>query len=330
MSSPTTAPEPLVDLTLLLAPMLLGHLLNWTLFGILSIQVYIYYVAFPRDNIKLKVVVGLRMYLKYSSSFCPHAMSFESLPLGWGNPVELGPVGFYWLSLPIMTALLSSVCQVFYAWKIYALSGTYWVAGNICLLSIIQLSVAIWDGLTIRTFGSILDIPTGVGLKFSLAWVASSVLCDLAITCSMFYYLWQAKKSTTIQRTTSLITRLIRLTVETGLIVTTISLVTSILFVTSPKTGFYAVPLLVLSKTYSNCLLAVLNSRSRIAGGRDDTNAIAMHDVSSTHAARSAAGIRSARRSRSDMNGILIEISHITDAQSVHDKEDVGRLSGMS
>ena len=84
-----------------------------------------------------------------------------------------------------------------------------------------------------------------------------SAVCHVLITGTIFHYLWRVKKNSMTRRSTTLITRLIKLTVETGLICAAANLMALILFVSSPRTLLYIMPIAMTSKLYSNCLLAV-------------------------------------------------------------------------
>ncbi|THH27599.1 hypothetical protein EUX98_g6585 [Antrodiella citrinella] len=67
-------------------------------------------------------------------------------------------------------------------------------------------------------------------------WAGGSALCHVVITTSMFFYLLKVKISSTAKRTSSLITRLIKLTVKTGLIWADVNMVALILFLSSRST----------------------------------------------------------------------------------------------
>ena len=96
------------------------------------------------------------------------------------------------------------------------------------------------------------------------AWLSLAALCDTTITCSMVFYLWIARKSTAIEETTTLLTRLIKLTVETGFVCTAVNMVSLIFLLKSRATFLYVVFVVVTSKLYSNCLLAVSSSLPRL------------------------------------------------------------------
>ena len=103
----------------------------------------------------------------------------------------------------------------------------------------------------------------------------------------MFYFLWRERKKSNIRKTSNILIRLIKLTVETGFLCAAVTTLSLVFFVTSRSTNLYTVPVMLISKMYSNSLLAVsllnhaiqaafhlqccvqvLNSRIRIVGGR--------------------------------------------------------------
>ncbi|KIJ36587.1 hypothetical protein M422DRAFT_124423, partial [Sphaerobolus stellatus SS14] len=97
-------------------------------------------------------------------------------------------------------------------------------------------------------------------------WLAGSAACDVTIAISMTYYL--SRKETHLKRTSAVINRLIRLTIETGSLTATVAIVDITLYLVFPHQDYHTAPALTLAKLYSNTLLVVFNSRLRIVGGR--------------------------------------------------------------
>ncbi|KAJ7459611.1 hypothetical protein B0H11DRAFT_2242422 [Mycena galericulata] len=73
---------------------------------------------------------------------------------------------------------------------------------------------------------------------------------------------------TGFRQTHALVTKLIRLTIETGSLTALVALVTLVLFVALPGTVYFSTPANFMSILYANTLLAVLNARFQILGGR--------------------------------------------------------------
>ncbi|KAK0446505.1 uncharacterized protein EV420DRAFT_1569663 [Desarmillaria tabescens] len=92
-------------------------------------------------------------------------------------------------------------------------------------------------------------------------WLASSAACDLMITASIVYALCRS----------TVITKLIRYTIETGLITSLAVIAQLILWLTFSQYNFHLTCFLIVGKLYSNTLLATLNCRTVIFGGRDNT-----------------------------------------------------------
>jgi hypothetical protein len=84
-----------------------------------------------------------------------------------------------------------------------------------------------------------------------------------------------------IPKTQALVTKLVRLIVETGMLTAMTATIDLILFMVFPHTAYHAAVALTLAKLYSNSMLVILNSRLTIPGGRNGgTDAITI-DVSS-------------------------------------------------
>ncbi|KAK0226627.1 hypothetical protein IW262DRAFT_780086 [Armillaria fumosa] len=83
----------------------------------------------------------------------------------------------------------------------------------------------------------------------------------------MTYYLM--RNNTGFRRTQMLVTKLIRLTVETGSVTAVVALLSFVLLFVFPHQTFYGTPTVIVAKLYANNVYMVLNSRIRIIGGRD-------------------------------------------------------------
>ncbi|KAF7333539.1 hypothetical protein MVEN_02370200 [Mycena venus] len=119
---------------------------------------------------------------------------------------------------------------------------------------------------------------TAVGI-----WCGGAVLSDIPIAIFMTYYL--AKNDTGFRQTHVLISKLIRLTIETGAVtgteyfvgshelrtyclVAVVALTNLILLFAFPGRVHYTTPALIMPKLYANTIIAVLNARLQIVGGR--------------------------------------------------------------
>ncbi|QRW21583.1 hypothetical protein RhiXN_06572 [Rhizoctonia solani] len=241
--SSTVIPGVPEDIQLITGPLLLGYLFNWGLFGILVLQVYIYYLSFPNDSRVIKsLVYGLFFVDCVQTALTTHN-AWHFLSKGWGDLRVLSDPGWSWIAVPLLSGIVSSTVQLFFAWRIWVLSKSIPLAGLI-------VAIAIAQGLCAMYSVCYLNDITQIATLFPSAtvWLGGSALCDFIITISMVTFL--ARASTGFSQTDSVITKLIRMTVETGL-----------------KNNLHMIPALALAKLYTNTLLATFNSRSVAFGG---------------------------------------------------------------
>ncbi|CAE6438264.1 hypothetical protein ACGC1H_007007 [Rhizoctonia solani] len=268
MSSTTISGVP-ENIQLITGPLLLGYLFNWGLFGILILQVYIYHISFPNDSRVIKsLVYGLFFVDCVQTALTTHN-AWHFLSRGWGDLRVLSDPGWSWIAVPLLSGIVSSTVQLFFAWRIWVLSKSIPLAGLIVAIAVTQGLCAMYSGIKF----AILNDVTKIATLFPTAtvWLGGSALCDFIITISMVTFL--ARASTGFSQTDSVITKLIRMTVETGLVTTTAATVELILYLVYQKNNLHMIPALALAKLYTNTLLATFNSRSVAFGGSSRTDA---------------------------------------------------------
>ncbi|KAK0183624.1 hypothetical protein F5146DRAFT_1230723 [Armillaria mellea] len=270
---------------MLSGPLIVGYLLHWGLFGTLSVQLYLYYLAFPRDRKFTKCLVYGIYIVEFVQTMLFTHDAFATFGYGFGDFDALTGMSFNWITVPIMSGAAACVGQVFYAYRIFILSKSRIIPTFIICVSMASFIAAIITGVFCFPVDNIIELENR---KMSIAvgiMCGASALCDIVIASCMTYYvssfshtvilvkvdtIFQLMRSTTgFLHTRMLVTKLIRLTVETGFVTAAVALTTFILFFVFPHQAFYGTPAFVLSKLYANTALMVLNSRIRIIGGRD-------------------------------------------------------------
>ncbi|KAF9461108.1 hypothetical protein BDZ94DRAFT_1310955 [Collybia nuda] len=250
------------------APLLLGSILNWGFYGGLCVQTYYYYFAFPKDRRVLKALVYGLLLIETSQSVIIARDLFTTFVTGFGHVVELIETQFIWLSTPVMTGIVSSIVQIFFAHRIHVISGSKKAGTFIVLLALMQGSSAIICGMQVHSADDSRKIYSKA-LASTTIWLIGSAVCDNVIAIFMVYFL--SRRATGIKATQTLVTKLTRLTIETGLLTATIALIDATLFLALPTRNLHVAPALILGKLYSNTLVANLNSRPVIPSSHNDT-----------------------------------------------------------
>ncbi|PBK82333.1 hypothetical protein ARMGADRAFT_1090390 [Armillaria gallica] len=261
---PVPAGYPIAELS---GPIIVGSLLNWGLFGTLSVQLYLYYLAFPNDRQFTKYLVyGIYVIEFVQTMFITHDV-FATFGYGFGDMDALTAKHLYWFTVPIMSAIAAGIGQVFYAYRIFILSKSRIVSIFIICISLANFVASMFTGVYSFQAGIItrltsrkLHITVGISC-------GSAALCDILIAICMTYYLMRS--TINFRRTRILITKIIRLTIETGSVTAVVALLSVVLFIVFPDQTFYMTPTFIMPKLHANAVYMVLNSRFKIIGGRD-------------------------------------------------------------
>ncbi|KAJ6594862.1 hypothetical protein B0H19DRAFT_1247495 [Mycena capillaripes] len=277
MDSPSS-PLPSFDIAIITGPMLLGHLFNYALLGCVAIQVYVYALAFPHDKIVIKALVYSVFFVDLlQTGFATH-YAWYVLAGGWGNPLALFSTPWTLATLAPLTALVSFLVQSFYLWRI-------WVIGRgqkryIPILAIIGLAAA---ASCIAGWYAGIRLPMGgsgplaqFNLKRSIktfdldpavtTWLAGAMACDVMITITLVVQL-AVHRNEALVATRRIVHRAMRMAIETGAITSVAVTIELALILNASTTSWYFMLGLLITKIYSNSLLASLNARSPMFNG---------------------------------------------------------------
>ncbi|KAK0484831.1 hypothetical protein IW261DRAFT_860259 [Armillaria novae-zelandiae] len=261
---PVPASYPIAQLS---GPFIVGFLLNWGLFGTLSVQLYLYYLAFPNDRRFTKnIVYGIYVIEFAQTMLVAHDM-FALFGYGFGDMNALTKTNLNWLAVPIMSAVVACIGQVFYAYRIFIVSKSRIIPIFIICISLTSSVAATITGVYSFRAGDLTRMNNQKTYITAGIWCGASALCDILIAICMTYYLMS--RTTSFRRTRILVTKITRLTIETGSVTAVGALLTFILFIAFPRQTFHTAPALLMPKLYANTVYMVLNSRFKIIGGRD-------------------------------------------------------------
>ncbi|GAA5992152.1 hypothetical protein JCM11641_003256 [Rhodosporidiobolus odoratus] len=269
--SPTPTPAPaagaapaIPDMDPTIGAFLIGTIFSIFLAGVTCVQVVNYYEHFGRSDIKLLVgvVTGLLICDLFHTAICSYTIYFWTVT-HYGNLASLvhAPWTFTWD--PFLTGVVTSVVQLFYAWRVFVVSKRKWIL-PICIgaLSLLQLAFAVGGTWKIymlnREFARFDEFRYGVAL-----WLLAAAAADVLITASLIGYLHRAA-SNVHQRSTSIVRRIMRITVETNGLTCLVAVADAILFVARPKQSWHVIPNLSLVKLYFNGCLVSLNARTAL------------------------------------------------------------------
>ncbi|PBK89866.1 hypothetical protein ARMGADRAFT_319255 [Armillaria gallica] len=241
---------PGVNVSLLTGPLVLGYMWGYALFGVLSVQMYLYYVYFnSKDDWKMRLYVWFIFLLELIFTIFTTIAAWDQYGPGWGDVNSLMFVDWSWEPLPPLSGTISAMVQSFYVWRIYNLTKNIWVSLIIETVAIVQCVFAWYFGIYVTVHGLGVDKLMEVSDEVSV-FLAGSAVCDVMITSTIVFALYRAKSRTNFSQTTSAVTKIIRFTVETGLLTSAAAVIELILWISLPDYNIYFILYLVLGKLF--------------------------------------------------------------------------------
>lgn len=261
-------PENIVQTT---GPLITGYLLNWGLFGTVTVQVYYYYIAFPEDRCIFKVTVYTVYLFEFVQSIVLARDAFNSFGIGYGSFDAVNKLSLTGLLVPILGGTVGFIVQLFYANHIHNMTRTTVVSVIIVIMALVGWASGLATGILSFRLGSITELRTPAVFIIAGIWWGASVAVDSLIGVSMCYIL--TKKDPAFHEAQTKVTRGVRLIIETGMITAVVAIITLIFFFTWMYTDYFGCPAFVFAKLYACSLLMLFNSRMRIVGSWDEVAA---------------------------------------------------------
>ncbi|KAF9525768.1 hypothetical protein CPB83DRAFT_896670 [Crepidotus variabilis] len=262
MSAPAAPPMAIPippNIGAIAGPLVVGYLLHWGLFGVLSTQLYIYHIAFPEDPRGTQALVYGVYIVEFVQTILFSYTAFNTFAKGFGNMMAIIDESILWFSVPIMSSAVAMVVQVFYAYRIWKIGESRYVAGVVILLALAQLGGGLATGIIAH---EVVDFTKFLNKRTLIAtgiWNGASALCDVVIAAAMTFYL--QKRSTKWSPTQRVVQKIIRLVIETGTLTAVIALINLALSLLPGQPTYFQATSGILGKMYSNTMMAVFNSR---------------------------------------------------------------------
>ncbi|KAJ6511287.1 hypothetical protein C8R47DRAFT_1094457 [Mycena vitilis] len=244
---------------LLLGPYLIGVVLNTFLYGVLMIQMIIYYQAYKNDKLWLRLFVVYLFVVESLNTGLSIALVYQPLvgQFGSDSPTTLFPSLLP--SQPFLEAAIFFPVQLFYAWRISLIMRSYVASVFICMASVTSVVGACWTAIIVAQVKIYADKPKVD--RTALVWSCSAAVADIIITTSL---IWSLKlRKTGIKRTDNTVDRIVRTSIQTGGLTVAFTILDVALFVALPTSTLSFVFDFGIPKLYSNALLSTFNARTR-------------------------------------------------------------------
>ncbi|KAJ6533936.1 hypothetical protein DFH09DRAFT_1284345 [Mycena vulgaris] len=252
MSAP---PDPTFDVHLLYGPLLVGVLFNMILYGVLVAQQLTYLQTSHKDPWWMSILVWGVFFVETANTALDIGMIYEPLILHYGAPPINLPTVF--ITQPICVMLVGFPIQLFFIWRIRTLTGQNVIPFVIFLFSLVALGGGLWTTVRIPAVAEFRRVP--ILHTSATVWLIGSAGTDLCIAFSLAIALKRMK--TGFATTDTVVDKIIRMTVQTGMLTALFSILDVVSFLTIANATVNFMWNIPISKLYSNCLMSTLNAR---------------------------------------------------------------------
>jgi len=251
-SAPT---PPAVDA--LFGPFLIGVCVNCILYGVMLLQVMIYFMSYKKDPAWIRLFILYLLIAESVNVGCNIATIYEPLVSKYGTPAALKYFPIMITATPATNVAISAPIQIFTAWRVTVLTRKKWIGGIIIALALVSAVFAIRTAVIIavvRVFAK-----KAATRQSATIWLITSSSADVLITATLYFTL--SRRKTGFRSTDVMINRILRLTLQTGMWTLVFAMAEVILFLVYGKTTANFAIDFPLSKLYTNALLSTLNAR---------------------------------------------------------------------
>ncbi|TFK36145.1 hypothetical protein BDQ12DRAFT_654967 [Crucibulum laeve] len=244
----------------IIGSLLVGIFFNTFLYGLVCYQFIIYANTKHDDPLWIRIIVWTLFTTDTGHSMVAMYNGYNMCVTNYGKPESFLHVSWTVPVLAIATAWAAILTQFFLGHRVYVFTR------NKAL--VIFLGIASCAAFVCAVYAGVLAILVKSTSEFGrlkptvTAWLALQTMTDWIITITLSYVLLRSK--TGIGRTNTVIHRLIRGAVQTGVFASVFALGDMFSFLLLQNTNFYAMFAYPIGRIYTNTLMDTLNARPHI------------------------------------------------------------------
>lgn len=243
-----------------LGTLLVGILFNTYLYGLVSYQFAAYVHRGFKDPPAVKCMVHFLFFLDTFHSISAIYMAWNYTVTNYDNPSALSVADWPYTFTPIGTAAAALVTQVFLGYRIWRLSESATLYAMVIVMAFPSFVLGVACGIRAWIIKVLSDLPRINNLV--IAWLAMQVMVDTFITVTLTIVLIRSK--TGYRKTDSVVNRLVRGAIQTGLFAGIFSLGDLVSFLVLPNTNLYGMFAIPIGRIYTNTLLDTLLTRDEL------------------------------------------------------------------
>jgi hypothetical protein len=187
----------------------------------------------------------------------------------YDNPAALAVAEWPYTLTPIGTVLTALVTQLLLGFRIWRLTSSKFLYSMVILLAIPSFILGMACSIEAWTVKFLSEIPLRI-IPVVIGWLTMQVVVDAFITITLVIVF--SRSRTGFRKTDSVLKRLIRGAIQTGLFAGIFSMADLITFIVLPNTELYAMFTIPIGRIYTNTLLDTLLTRELLKAELDGSD----------------------------------------------------------
>jgi hypothetical protein len=229
------------------------------MFGIMTLQVYVYLIGYPDDSPFQRFFVRGLWLLDLAHTVFISIMAYHYMVTNFANIQVLEKIHWTWAMALILEALITLLVQFFLALRTYRIKRERWLLFTSSIFwTIAQLGFGIAASLFTLESKTFHDLNEKLPRAIAAAWCSVGVIGDIFIMIGLVSTLRSSR--TGFRRSDHIISKLIQWSIESGIATTIFAILDLVLFVFVHNL-VHLIFNFMLAKLYTNTLMATLNAR---------------------------------------------------------------------
>ncbi|KAJ7056039.1 hypothetical protein C8F01DRAFT_1156627 [Mycena amicta] len=246
-----TMQAPTLDNTL--GAVFLGVIFSCILFGISTLQMYLYYHFYPSDSSLHKVSVAVLWTLD--------TLHLALTISAFGNSPALAVVLWQVKLLVAINVIIILIVQSLYAYRVWLLGGYHHGVLGYLVCAVVIAGFAIGIVLAVETY-TLDNFPDTSNIAWAIyACFSASTTIDIMLSAAMCFYLRKSKGTERVLN--SKISTLMQYTLSCGVFTSACSVACLFSFILMSNNLIFFSLTFILTRLYVNSFMAMLNARAR-------------------------------------------------------------------
>ncbi|KAH9854487.1 hypothetical protein C2E23DRAFT_818892 [Lenzites betulinus] len=256
---------------------LLGSLVALFLSGAVNMQVFLYAQLYPKDRLRLKIMVFVIWLLDTVHSVMAMLANWQYLIVHFGEWDNMDNITWSVAATVALTAFATFLVHCFFTHRIHTLSRHNWyITTPLVALALVRLISALISTSEMVRLHSFREFVDRYDYVFTLG-LSTAASLDVLIAAGLCYFLRRGRSGfTSMDKIVDAITLY---TIENGMLTCVTTVISLVCWLTMPTNLIFLGLHFAISKLYANSLLATLNARKSLLNKSQGSSAEREHHL---------------------------------------------------